>query len=147
MYVFLRACMSLNKTGYPLEFRLWSHPRHYGYTREAPSALIARARAFKSRQAFIPLIAAVSFFLHMIYELESMWPEFNAQGPKAISGPDQFQGAKQNEDALLRNGRLPSKWEWQEKLQEKTSISMEWLSYFEEIVNKPFVGTFIDGGF
>ncbi|KAJ3871533.1 hypothetical protein F5051DRAFT_433784, partial [Lentinula edodes] len=142
---FLRACMFVNRFGVPENFRLWAFPLQYGYKKLYKNQDKARAAAHRSRQAFIPLIASVSFFLRLLYHLENEWGNL-VERRKDIPAPpsNSFWSDRQNKMEQERYGQVPSKWEWQEKLRERTSISAEWLSYFHEIMDIPMVGLFFD---
>ncbi|KAF8831592.1 hypothetical protein HHX47_DHR1000368 [Lentinula edodes] len=147
MRAFLRACMRVNSLAIPEDFRLWPYPNNYGYRLRWRTEMDARHAAMRSRLAFIPLIACTSFFLHLLYHLESDWVdlvvsalEHNARLP-SISP---FLSKRQQEYEKLRRGPFPTKWEWKEKLQQQTSISSEWLEYFHQILDLPMVGAFVD---
>ncbi|KAJ3924977.1 MAG: hypothetical protein NXY57DRAFT_1044491, partial [Lentinula lateritia] len=73
MRAFLRACMRVNSLAIPEDFRLWPYPNNYGYRLRWKTEMDARHAAMRSRLAFIPLIACTSFFLHLLYHLESQW--------------------------------------------------------------------------
>lgn len=147
MRAFLRACMRVNSLAVPENFRLWPYPNNYGYRSRWKTEMDARYAAMRSRQAFIPLIACISFFLHLLYHLESQWVdlvisafEHNARLP-SISP---FLSKRQQEYERLRREPFPTKWQWKEQLQQQTSISSEWLEYFHQILDLPMVGTFLD---
>ncbi|KAJ4469377.1 hypothetical protein C8J55DRAFT_492089 [Lentinula edodes] len=99
----------------------------------------------RSRQAFIPLIACISFFLRILYHLENQWVELiTSDHQSVLPSPNPFWSKRQREYEELRRGPVPSKWEWQDRLQRETSISSEWLAYFHQIMDIPMVGSFVD---
>ncbi|KAJ3927377.1 MAG: hypothetical protein NXY57DRAFT_965537 [Lentinula lateritia] len=143
--VFLRACMKVNGVGVPDDLRLWSFPLQYGYSQTHTTLDDARAAAYRSRQAFIPLIASVSFFLHLLYHMQNKWVTLIATDIRvSLPKSNPFWSTRQNAEAERRHGPVPSKWDWQERLQKETFISTEWLSYFYEIMEIPMVGVFMD---
>lgn len=71
MRVFLRACLRVNQLPFPQGLTFWSYPLQYGYRKAYTTAEAARRVAFRSRQAFLPLIGAISLVLHMLYHLEN----------------------------------------------------------------------------
>lgn len=145
MRAFLTACRHVNPLGLTPGFRFWPYPRQYGYCLAWKTANLARWAAWRSRQAFIPLIAAISFFLRMLYHLEKKWVALlEIDRTVALPDPNPFWSARQNEYLRLRRGPVPSKFEWQERLQRETSISSEWLSYFYQIMELPMAGVFMN---
>lgn len=150
MRSFLHACMRVNRLP-TYGFRLWSYPAYFGYMRRWPTVSSARQAAYRSRQAFIPLIASISFFLHLLYSMGNKWEKIILNDRLRVDLPLEedffwnFWSERQKEVARFRRGPVPSKWEWKSLLQEETKISWEWLSYFEEEVLKiPMVGLFMD---
>ncbi|KAJ3862567.1 hypothetical protein EV359DRAFT_83218 [Lentinula novae-zelandiae] len=99
----------------------------------------------QSRQAFIPLIACISFFLHTLYHLDNKWVKLIASNyASVLPSPNPFWSKRQKEYEELCRGPVPSKWQWKERLQQETSISSEWLAYFHQLMDIPMVGTFLD---
>ncbi|KAJ3884545.1 hypothetical protein GG344DRAFT_83865 [Lentinula edodes] len=143
MRAFQRACMKINRLAIPEDFRLWPLPNFYGYHARWRTEAEARSAGMRSRQAFIPLIACISFFLQMLYHLENKWVDIVALHIPP-NKPDSFLGKRQKEYAELCQGPVPAKWEWQELLRRETSISSEWLAYFHQIMDIPRVGAFVD---
>ncbi|KAJ3736853.1 hypothetical protein DFJ43DRAFT_1149969 [Lentinula guzmanii] len=71
----------------------------------------ARRAAMCSRQAFIPLIACISFYLRLLYHLESKWVDIVAASSRApFQEPSAFLSKRQQEyedfvkNPLLQNG-------------------------------------------
>ncbi|KAL0569415.1 hypothetical protein V5O48_012550 [Marasmius crinis-equi] len=64
----LSAAMSLSDLNLPYPFRLWSFPCQYGYTRAHSTESRARRQALASKEAFLPLMAALSFFAHALVQ-------------------------------------------------------------------------------
>ncbi|KAJ3990886.1 hypothetical protein F5050DRAFT_1813307 [Lentinula boryana] len=105
----------------------------------------ARRAVMCSRQAFIPLIACISFYLRLLYHLESKWVDIVAESLRApFQEPSAFLSKRQQEYERLRQEPAPSKWEWQQLLQKEMSIAPEWLAYFHQIMDIPMIGTFLD---
>ncbi|KAE9398902.1 hypothetical protein BT96DRAFT_714653 [Gymnopus androsaceus JB14] len=123
----------------PLEpgFRLWPYPRQYGYCRSFSTESEARTRAIGSRDAFIPLIAATSFFLHTLEQLEKSWPHIIASDHLTALPPSNPSMRREVDTAF-------STLNWEKRLREETRISTEWISYFLVILGQPVVGGFID---
>ncbi|KAJ3898499.1 hypothetical protein F5879DRAFT_1067120 [Lentinula edodes] len=148
MHAFQRACMKINRLAIPDNFHLWPLPNFYGYCAHWRTEAEARSAGMRSRQAFIPLIPCISFFLQMLYQLENKWVDIVALHIPP-NGPDSFLGKRQKEYAELRRGPVPAKWEWQELLRREMSISSGWLvyfhhMYFHQIMNIPRVSAFVD---
>ncbi|KAL0572374.1 hypothetical protein V5O48_009589 [Marasmius crinis-equi] len=61
----LTSSMASCNCSLPPPFRLWSYPSQYGYKRAHSSEFVARRQTIASRDAFLPLMAALSFFVHM----------------------------------------------------------------------------------
>ncbi|KAJ3886305.1 hypothetical protein GG344DRAFT_69781 [Lentinula edodes] len=145
MRAFLRACMKLNWLGIPEDFRLWPYPNNYGYRQRWKTDADARHAVMRSRQAFIPLIACISFFLHILYHLDNQWVKLIASNYNSVlPSPNPFWSRRQKEYEELCRGPVPSKWQWKERLQQETSISSEWLAYFHQLMDIPVVGLFLD---
>ncbi|KAL0568547.1 hypothetical protein V5O48_013435 [Marasmius crinis-equi] len=64
----LSAAMLESNLNLPHPFRLWSSPRQYGYTRVHKTERMARRQALASKEAFLPLLAALSFFAHALVQ-------------------------------------------------------------------------------
>ncbi|KAL0569649.1 hypothetical protein V5O48_012311 [Marasmius crinis-equi] len=70
----LSVAMSECSLALPHPFRLWSSPCQYGYTRAHKSENIARRKALASKDAFMPLMAALSFFAHaLVYQKPTLY--------------------------------------------------------------------------
>ncbi|KAJ3779465.1 hypothetical protein GGU10DRAFT_382495 [Lentinula aff. detonsa] len=140
MRLFLHACMRVSRMPYP-DLQLWSYPSYIGYLRKWPTMLSARQAAYRSSQAFIPLIASISFFLHLLYSADNKWEKIIQSTSPPVALPEEhpnwnFWSERQKEEAKFRHVSVLTKWEWKSLLQEETKISWEWLSYFEEEVLK-----------
>ncbi|KAF9060348.1 hypothetical protein BDP27DRAFT_1430188 [Rhodocollybia butyracea] len=144
MRAFLGACRHVNPLGLTHDFRFWFYPQQFGYCFAWETEKLARWAASRSRQAFILLIAAISFFLKMLYHMEKKWVALFENCTTQLPDPNPFWSARQNEYAKLCCGLVPSKFEWQECLQKETSISSEWLSYFYQIMEMPMAGVFMN---
>ncbi|KAJ3791907.1 hypothetical protein GGU11DRAFT_750855, partial [Lentinula aff. detonsa] len=145
MRAFLQGCMKVNQLNIPEDFRLWPYPNFYLYHAVWRTEVDARRAAMRSRQAFIPLIACISFYLRLLYHLESKWVDIVAASSRApFQEPSTFLSKRQQEYERLRQEPAPSKWEWQQHLQKETSIAPEWLAYFHQIMDIPMIGTFLD---
>ncbi|KAJ3714662.1 hypothetical protein DFJ43DRAFT_1160738 [Lentinula guzmanii] len=141
MRAFLRGCMKVNRLNIPEDFQLWPYPNFYMYHAVWRTEVDARRAAMRSRQAFIPLIACISFYLRLLYHLESKWVDIIAQASRVpYQEPSAFLSKRQQEYERLRQEPAPSKWEWQQRLQRETSIAPEWLAYFHQIMDIPMVG-------
>ncbi|KAJ3750350.1 hypothetical protein DFH05DRAFT_1466944 [Lentinula detonsa] len=82
-----------------------------------------------SRHAFLPLIACISFYLRLLYHLESKWVDVVGQALQVPwQEPSAFLSKRQQEYERLCQEPAPSKREWQQRLQRETSISPEWLA-------------------
>ncbi|KAF9071896.1 hypothetical protein BDP27DRAFT_1497764 [Rhodocollybia butyracea] len=144
MRVSLGACRRVNPLGLTPGFRFWSYPRQYGYCLAWKTEKQARWAAWRSHQAFVPLIAAISFFLKMLYHMEKKWVALLQSDRTHLPDPNPFWSARQNEYAQLRRGPVASRFEWQDRLQKESSISSEWLSYFYQILEIPMAGVYMN---
>ncbi|KAE9386955.1 hypothetical protein BT96DRAFT_1005592 [Gymnopus androsaceus JB14] len=147
MQVFLMACMKVNQLPTPRGFHLWSYPAYFGYLRKWTTEFSARHAAFRSHQAFLPLIASISFFLHMLYSVGNKWEKLILDKQVHATLPDYspFWSDRQNELLRLRQDPAPSRWDWETQLQKESSLSWEWLSFFKDhVLTLPMVGLFLD---
>ncbi|KAL0575267.1 hypothetical protein V5O48_006703 [Marasmius crinis-equi] len=70
----LSLAMSESGLAFPHPFRLWSSPCQYGYTKAHRSENIARYQVMASKNAFMPLMAALSFFAHaLVYQKPNLY--------------------------------------------------------------------------
>ena len=143
--LYLNACMASCPGAFEPGFRFWSYPKQFGYCRCYFSEKVARAVAARSRLAFLPLIAAISFLLQILFHCEVLYNK-QIQNSAQVSPPisDLFLTAEQNEDILRRGLPVALKWNVRERLRQKTEISSSFLAQMEEVLQIPPIGTFID---
>ncbi|KAJ3780215.1 hypothetical protein GGU10DRAFT_381006 [Lentinula aff. detonsa] len=145
MRAFLSVCMKVNQLNIPEDFWLWLYPNFYMYHGLWNTKLEAHRAAMRSRHAFLPLIACISFYLHLLYHLENKWVDVVGQALRVPwQEPSTFLSKRQQKYERLRQEPAPLKWEWQQRLQKEMSISPEWLAYFHQIMDIPMVGTYLD---
>ncbi|KIK50807.1 hypothetical protein GYMLUDRAFT_252657 [Collybiopsis luxurians FD-317 M1] len=141
--IFLKACHLLSPAVFDAGFHFWVYPRQFGYSAAWQREEIARKVTINSHSAFIPLLAAVSFMLHVLHYYES---SFNASLniPFKPILESSFLSLCQNQVIQWRNEPVSCEWNLWERLQVKTSIGSEFLDYLNETIQIPPVGVFIN---
>ena len=73
----LSAMNNISTLGLPRKFRFWSYPMRYGYKWTYDSWRRARYICLRSRDAFVPLMASITFMLLLMRFQESVYEKFD----------------------------------------------------------------------